>query len=284
MSPKPTVRTVRTRKRRDGGEPIVMVTAYDHPTATIASAAGVDLILVGDTVGDNVLGYEDTLHVTIDDMERHVAAVCRAKPDCLVVGDMPWMSYHLNAEDAVRNAARLIRAGAQCVKLEGGRKRVPVIEALVSAEIPVMGHIGLTPQSVNAMGGMRVQGRSVDAATALVADATAIADAGCFAMVIEGVPGAVGTAVTAAVDVPTIGIGAGPGCDGQVLVFHDVLGLGTRRTAKFVRQYANLAEDATKALAEFAADVRTGAFPAEGESYEASDELRHALDPESGSI
>jgi 3-methyl-2-oxobutanoate hydroxymethyltransferase len=261
-----------------------MVTAYDHPTATIASAAGVDLILVGDTVGDNVLGYEDTLHVTIDDMERHVAAVCRAKPDCLVVGDMPWMSYHLNAEDAVRNAARLIRAGAQCVKLEGGRKRVPVIEALVSAEIPVMGHIGLTPQSVNAMGGMRVQGRSVDAATALVADATAIADAGCFAMVIEGVPGAVGTAVTAAVDVPTIGIGAGPGCDGQVLVFHDVLGLGTRRTAKFVRQYANLAEDATKALAEFAADVRTGAFPAEGESYEASDELRHALDPESGSI
>jgi 3-methyl-2-oxobutanoate hydroxymethyltransferase len=273
------VRTLRTRKRRDGAEPIVMVTAYDQPTAAIASAAGVDLILVGDTVADNVLGYPDTLHVTIDDMERHVAAVSRAKPDCLVVGDMPWMSYHVSTEETVRNAARLIRAGAECVKLEGGRKRVPAIEAIINAEIPVMGHIGLTPQSVHAMGGFRVQGRSVDGATALLDDAMAIAEAGCFAMVIEGVPDAVGTAVTSAVDVPTIGIGAGPGCDGQVLVFHDVLGLGTRRTAKFVRQYANLAEDATKALAEFAADVRTGAFPGAGESYESSDELRQALDP-----
>jgi len=254
-----------------------MVTAYDHPTATIASAAGVDLILVGDTVGDNVLGYADTLHVTIEDMEHHVAAVARAKPDCLVVGDMPWMSYHVSAEETVRNAARLIRAGAECVKLEGGRKRVRVIEALINAEIPVMGHVGLTPQSVHALGGMRVQGRSVDGATVLLDDAAAIVAAGCFAVVIEGVPDAVGAAVTAAIDVPTIGIGAGPGCDGQVLVFHDVLGLGTRRTAKFVRQYANLAETGTKALAEFAADVRSGAFPGPAESYEASDELRHAL-------
>jgi 3-methyl-2-oxobutanoate hydroxymethyltransferase len=259
-----------------------MVTAYDHPTATIVSAAGVDLLLVGDTVGDNVLGYPDTLHVTIDDMERHVAAVSRARPDCLIVGDMPWMSYHVNAEETVRNAARLILAGAECVKLEGGRKRVPAIEAIVNAEIPVMGHIGLTPQSVHAMGGFRVQGRSLDAASALIDDATAIVAAGCFAMVIEGVPDAVGTATTAAVDVPTIGIGAGPGCDGQVLVFHDVLGLGTRRTARFVRQYANLAEDATKALAEFAADVRTGSFPGVAESYESSDELRQALDPDPG--
>ncbi len=280
MSPKPSVRTVRARKRRDGAEPLVMVTAYDQPTASIASAAGVDIILVGDTVADNVLGYEDTLHVTIDDMEHHVGAVARAKPDCLIVGDMPWMSYHVSVEETVRNAARLIRAGAGCVKLEGGRKRVPAIEAIVNAEIPVMGHIGLTPQSVHAMGGMRVQGRDVDAATALIADATAIAAAGCFAMVIEGVPDAVGSAVTAAVDVPTIGIGAGPGCDGQVLVFHDVLGLGTRRIAKFVRQYANLAEDATKALAAFASDVRTGAFPTEAESYRSSDELRHAIGPE----
>ena len=278
MSPRRTVRTLRELKRRDGADPIVMVTAYDAPTATIASAAGVDLILVGDTVADNVLGYPDTLHVTIDDMERHVAAVCRAKPECLVVGDMPWMSYHVSLEETVRNAARLIRAGAESVKLEGGRKRVPAIEAIINAEIPVMGHIGLTPQSVHAMGGMRVQGRSVDGATALLEDAAAIADAGCFAMVIEAVPAAVGTAVTAAVGIPTIGIGAGPGCDGQVLVFHDVLGLGTRKTAKFVRQYANLAEDATKALAEFAADVRTGAFPGVAESYESSDDLRHALD------
>jgi 3-methyl-2-oxobutanoate hydroxymethyltransferase len=189
------------------------------------------------------------------------------------------MSYHVSAEETVHNAARLIRAGAECVKLEGGRKRVPAIEAIINAEIPVMGHIGLTPQSVHALGGMRIQGRSVDGATALLDDAAAIAEAGCFAMVIEAVPDAVGTAVTAAVDVPTIGIGAGSGCDGQVLVFHDVLGLGTRKTAKFVRRYANLAEDATKALAEFAADVRTGAFPAPSESYGSSDDLRHALDP-----
>jgi 3-methyl-2-oxobutanoate hydroxymethyltransferase len=256
-----------------------MVTAYDQPTAAIASAAGVDIILVGDTVADNVLGYEDTLHVTIDDMEHHVAAVSRARPECLIVGDMPWMSYHVSGEETVRNAARLIRAGAECVKLEGGRKRVPAIEAIINAEIPVMGHIGLTPQSVHAMGGMRVQGRNVDAAAALVDDANAIAGAGCFALVIEGVPDAVGTAVTAAVDVPTIGIGAGSGCDGQVLVFHDVLGLGTRRAPKFVRRYANLAEDATKALAEFAADVRGGAFPGVAESYESSDELRDALGP-----
>jgi 3-methyl-2-oxobutanoate hydroxymethyltransferase len=281
VSPRTTVRTLRERKRRDGAEPIVMVTAYDEPTATIADAAGVDLILVGDSVANTVLGYDDTLHVTIDDMERHVAAVCRARPECLVVGDMPWMSYHVSTEETVRNAARLIRAGAQAVKLEGGRKRVPAIEAIIEAEIPVMGHIGLTPQSVLAMGGFRVQGRNVDGATALIDGATAIADAGCFAMVVEGVPDAVGAAVTAAVDVPTIGIGAGPGCDGQVLVFHDVLGLGSRKTAKFVRRYANLAEDATKALAEFAADVRTGAFPGQAESYESSDELRLALDPRS---
>ncbi len=280
MSPKPNVRTLRGRKRRDGAEPIVMVTAYDYPTAAIASAAGVDLILVGDSVANTVLGYPDTLHVTIDDMAHHVAAVARAKPECLIVGDMPWMSYHVSLEETVRNAARLIRAGAECVKLEGGAKRAPAIEALVHAEIPVMGHIGLTPQSVHAIGGMRVQGRAVDAATALLADASALVEAGCFAMVIESVPDAVGTAVTAAVDVPTIGIGAGPGCDGQVLVFHDVLGLGTGRVAKFVRPYANLAEDATKALAAFAADVRSGAFPNQSESYTSSDELRTALDPD----
>src|SRR6202034_4014997 len=181
----------------------------------------------------------------------HVAAVSRSRPECLVVGDMPWMSYHVSLEETVTNAARLIRAGAQAVKLEGGRKRLAAIEVIVNAEIPLMGHIGLTPQSVHAMGGMRAQGRSLDGATALLDDATAIAEAGCFAIVIEGVPDAVGAAVTAAVDVPTIGIGAGPGCDGQVLVFHDVLGRGPRRPPKFVRRYANLAEDATKALAEF---------------------------------
>lgn len=281
MSPRVDVQTLRGRKRRDGAEPIVMVTAYDHPGASIASAAGVDLILVGDSVANNVLGYEDTLSVTVDDMVHHIGAVTRARPECLIVGDMPWMSYHVGTEDAVRNAARLVRAGAQCVKLEGGTKRVPVIEAIVNAEIPVMGHVGLTPQSVHAMGGMRVQGRRPDAAGGLVADARAVEAAGCFAVVVEGVPDAVGAAVTAALEVPTIGIGAGPDCDGQVLVFHDVLGLGTARAPKFVRRYANLAEDAVKALAAFAADVRTGAFPTAAESYEASEQLRAALTPRS---
>jgi 3-methyl-2-oxobutanoate hydroxymethyltransferase len=258
-----------------------MVTAYDSPGAAIASAAGVDLILVGDSVANNVLGYDDTLQVGMDDMVHHIGAVARAKPDCLIVGDMPWMSFHVSIEETVRNAARLVRAGAECVKLEGGAKRVPVIEAIVNAEIPVMGHIGLTPQSVHAMGGMRIQGRRPDAASALIADATAIAAAGCFAVVVEGVPDALGRAVTAALDVPTIGIGAGPDCDGQVLVFHDVLGLGTT-DLKFVRRYANLAEDAIKALAAFAADVRTGAFPAATESYESSAELRSALEERPG--
>jgi 3-methyl-2-oxobutanoate hydroxymethyltransferase len=283
VSPRPNVRTIGGRKRRHGAQPIVMVTAYDQPTAAIASAAGVDIILVGDTVADNVLGYEDTLHVSIEDMAHHVAAVARARPDCLIVGDMPWMSYHVSTEETVRNAARLIRAGAECVKLEGGAKRVPAIEAIGQAEIPVMGHVGLTPQSVHALGGMRVQGRDSEAAATLLADAKAIEAAGCFAMVIEAVPDALGRAITEAVEIPTIGIGAGPDCDGQVLVFHDVLGLGTRRKAKFVRQYANLAEDAVKALTSFAGDVRSGAFPSVAESYESTDELRSALEhPEPG--
>jgi len=256
-----------------------MVTAYDEPTATIADAAGVDVILVGDSVANTVLGFEDTLQVGVDDMVHHIAAVRRAGPSCLVVGDLPWMSYHVSIEDSVRNAARLVTAGAQAVKLEGGAKRVPAIRAIVDAEIPVMGHVGLTPQSVLSMGGFRVQGRSIDAAKALIDSATAVEQAGCFAVVVEGVPDAVGEAVTEALEVPTIGIGAGPGCDGQVLVFHDVLGLGSRRTARFVRRYANLAEDATKALARFASDVRTGAFPGEAESYEASEELKTGLHP-----
>jgi len=272
-----TVPAVRARKRRDGAAPLVMITAYDEPGARLADAAGVDVVLVGDSMANNVLGYEDTLHVTIDDMVRHTAAVARAKPRCLVVGDMPWMSYHLSTEDAVRNAAALVRAGAGAVKLEGGRARLPVIEAIVRAEIPVMGHLGLTPQSVLAMGGYRVQGRSADAAQALKDAAKALAAAGCFALVLEGVPDVVAAAVTDIVDVPTIGIGAGPDCDGQVLVFHDVLGLGARKPPKFARQYANLGQLATEAIAAYAADVRSGAFPNADESYHASTELQDAL-------
>ena len=275
-----TAPSIRARKRRDGAEPVVMVTAYDEPGARIVDDGGADVILVGDSVANNVLGYDDTLHVTIDDMAHHTAAVARARPRCLVVGDMPWLSYHLSVEEAVRNAATLVRAGAGAVKLEGGRSRIPVIEAIVRAEIPVMGHIGLTPQSVLAMGGYRVQAKSVDAAQVLLDAAKALVAAGCFAIVLEGVPDLVAAAVTEAIDVPTIGIGAGAGCDGQVLVFHDLLGLGSRTPPKFVRRYANLAEVATAAVAAYAADVRSGAFPGEAESYHAPAELREALGDE----
>lgn len=261
-----TVPTLRATKRRDGHPPIVMVTAYDAPGARIADAAGVDVILVGDSLANNVLGYEDTLQVTIDDMVHHTAAVARAKPRPLIVGDLPWLSYHIDTADTVRNAAALIRAGAEAVKLEGGRKRVPMIEALVSAEIPVMGHLGLTPQSVHTMGGYRVQGKGDAAAEALAADAKAIAAAGCFAIVLEGVPEGLGATITQQLDIPTIGIGAGPACDGQVLVFHDLLGLNAT-TPKFVRRYAELASAATEAMAAYAADVRSGAFPSDAEVY-----------------
>lgn len=261
-----TVPSVRAAKVRDGHAPLVMVTAYDAPGARIADAGGVDLILVGDSVANVVLGYEDTLQVTIDDMAHHVAAVARARPGALIVGDLPWMSYHVDVADTVRNAAVLIRAGAQCVKLEGGAVRAPMIEALVAAEIPVMGHIGLTPQSVLAFGGFKVQAKDDEAARLLIEGARSVEAAGAFAMVVEGVPEKVGAAVTEAVDVPTIGIGAGPHCDGQVLVLHDLLGV-SGRTPKFVRRYAELADAATEAVAAYASDVRSGAFPADAEVY-----------------
>ncbi len=227
-----TVPGVRAAKRSQGAKPLVMVTAYDEPGARIVSEAGADILLVGDSVANNVLGYDDTLQVTIEDMAHHVAAVARAQPRCLVVGDMPWMSYHRSVDEAITNAATLIRSGAHAVKLEGGRARLDVIEGIIRAEIPVMGHLGLTPQSVLAMGGYRVQAKSADAASALVDAAKAIAASGCFAMVLEGVPDVVAKAVTESVDVPTIGIGAGPFCDGQVLVFHDLLGLGLAYAAQ----------------------------------------------------
>jgi len=265
-----TIPSIRGRKRKSGAEPLVMVTAYDEPGARIVDAGGVDMLLVGDSVANNVLGYDDTLHLTVEDIAHHTAAVARAGPRCLIVADMPWMSYHLSVDDAVRNAAALVRAGAEAVKLEGGRSRIPVIEGIVRAEIPVMGHLGLTPQSVLAMGGYRVQGKTADAAGALLDAAKALAAAGCFAIVLEGVPDIVAAAATDAVDVPTIGIGAGASCDGQVLVFHDLLGLGARTPPKFVRRYAALAEAATSAVASFASDVRAGRFPSDAETYHAT--------------
>jgi 3-methyl-2-oxobutanoate hydroxymethyltransferase len=272
-----TAPSVRACKVRDGRDPLVMVTAYDAPGARMADAAGVDLILVGDSLAMVVLGYDDTLQVTVDDIAHHTAAVARAKPKPLIVGDLPWMSYHVSTAETVRNAATLVRAGAQSVKLEGGRKRLPMIEAILDAEIPVMGHLGLTPQSMHAMGGFKVQGREQQAALELVADAKALAHAGCFAIVLEGVPDQVARLVTDAVDVPTIGIGAGPHCDGQVLVFHDLLGIEDRLAPKFVRRYASMRDDGVAALEAFAADVRTGRFPDDSESYHLTGEVAEAL-------
>ena len=277
MGTRLTVPAVRARKVRDGGDPLVMLTAYDAPGARLAAEAGVDLLLVGDSVAMVVLGYPDTLGVTIDDMVHHTAAVARGEPDALVVADLPWLSYHVSPRDTICNAARLIRAGAAAVKLEGGKARVPMIEVLVTAEIPVMGHIGLTPQSVHAMGGFRVQGRTAEAAVELVESAKALEHAGCFAIVLEGVPADVAGLVTSAVDVPTIGIGAGPDCDGQVLVYHDVLGLQNDLRPRFVRRYADLAAETVDALSRFASDVRSGAFPSAQESYSMGAEAAAAL-------
>lgn len=264
---------------RKGGEKLKMVTAYDAPTARIAERAGADIILVGDSVANVVLGHDDTLAVTVDVMVHHTAAVTRTDPKALVVGDMPWLSYHSSTHETVTNAGRLVRdGGAGAVKLEGGRKRLPMIEAVLDAEIPVMGHLGLTPQSVHSMGGYRVQGKEAHAAYELISDAHALVDAGVFAIVLEGVPDVVASLVTDEIPVPTIGIGAGVGCDGQVLVFHDVTGLGAGEyLPKFVRQYASLADDAVEALEAFFADVESGAFPSEAETYHMSAESEEIL-------
>ncbi len=274
---KVTVPLVRSSKRATTGRSLVMVTAYDAPGARIADRAGVDIVLVGDSLAMVVLGYEDTLSVTVEDMAHHTAAVARARPRALVVADMPWMSYHVSTEDTVRNAAALIRSGATAVKLEGGRNRVAAIESIVHAEIPVMGHLGLTPQSVHAMGGFKVQAKEAGAARTLLDDARALVGAGCFAIVLEGIPDAVARLVTESVEVPTIGIGAGPACDGQVLVFHDVLGLEERIVPKFVRRYAELGSLAVEALREYADDVRNGTFPSDQETYHLSPGVEEEL-------
>jgi len=270
-----TAPVLRGRKRRNGATPLVMVTAYDEPGARFASAAGVDLILVGDSLANVVLGHEDTLHVSVEEMCHHVRAVAAAKPDVHVVADMPWLSYHLSVAESVRNAAALIRSGADSVKLEGGRVRREVVRAILDAEIPVMGHLGLTPQSVMVMGGFKVQAKTREAAQQLHLDAKVLQDEGVFAVVLEGIPSVVGTRMTEALEIPTIGIGAGPDTDGQVLVFHDLLGLSRGTPAKFVRQYANLGPIITEALRHFASDVRNGEFPGPHEVYANPDDLLH---------
>lgn len=275
-----TVPEVRSRKLRGDqrAEALIMVTAYDYPSAATADRAGVDIILVGDSLANVVLGYETTNSATLDDMVRHTAAAARARPRALLVGDMPWMSFHVSREDTLRNAARLIReGGAEAVKLEGGAERVEMIKAIRSAEIPVMGHIGLTPQSVHATGGYKVAGRGAEDARRLLRDAAALEEAGVFALVLEGVPTALAKVITDRVSVPTIGIGAGPHTDGQVLVYHDLLGLHFGRYPKFVRKYADLAGAATAAITNWMTDVRSGDFPAPDESYHMIEEAAALL-------
>ena len=267
-----TAPKISSYKVRDGNSPLVMLTAYDAPGAKMVTEAGADIILVGDSLGMVVLGYDDTLKVTIDDMAHHTAAVARAEPDAFVVADLPWLSYHISPEETVKNAAQLIRAGAQAVKLEGGYDRIPMIEAICKAEIPVMGHLGLTPQSILSLGGYKIQGKTTNAAITISNEAKALAHAGCFGIVLECVPSVVGKLITESIDIPTIGIGAGPDCDGQVLVFHDLLGINHDLQPKFVRTYANLKETTIEALKSFADDVRRKNFPTQDESYQLSDD------------
>jgi 3-methyl-2-oxobutanoate hydroxymethyltransferase len=274
---KVTAPSLRASKER--GERLVCLTAYDYTMARIVDEAGVDIILVGDSIGNTVMGYGNTVPVTLDEIVMHTRAVRRGVQRALLVADMPYGSFHTGEDDAVRNALRLIKEGAaEAVKLEGGRKRAPLVKRLVDEEIPVMGHIGLTPQSVNKLGGYRVQGKTAETARALLDDAKALEEAGAFSIVLEVVPREIAKLITESVKIPTIGIGAGPHCDIQVLVIHDMLGLSFGKLARFVREYANLKETMTEAISRYAEDVRTGAYPSDAESYglpaEAAAELK----------
>ena len=260
------------------GEKLSMLTAYDYSTAKLEDESGINGILVGDSLGNVVLGYEDTVSVTMEDMIHHGAAVARGAKNALVVVDMPFMSYEVTVEEAVRNAGRLMKEGrAGAVKLEGGVRVAEQIRAIVKAGIPVMGHIGLTPQSINVFGGFKVQGKSEEAARALLADAKAVEEAGAFAVVIEAVPAALAQMITDAVSIPTIGIGAGAGCAGQILVYQDMLGMFSDFTPKFVKRYANVGEVMREAFANYAAEVASGAFPTEEHTYKIKDDVLEKL-------
>lgn len=264
--PRLTAPSFAAQKRR--GDPIVVVTAYDWPTARLADEAGAEILLVGDSVGTVLLGYDSTLPVTMEDILHHTRAVTRAKPAALVVADMPFMSYQVSDEQAVLNAGRLVQeGGADAVKLEGGERVAAAVRRIVAAGIPVMGHLGLTPQSVLAFGGYKVQARGEADQERLAREAKLLEAAGCFAVVLEGIPARLGAAVSRELTVPTIGIGAGAGCDGQVLVSHDLLGLNLGHVPKFVRRYADVAGVMRDAYARFFADVKARRFPDEAESY-----------------
>ncbi|HWR17015.1 MAG TPA: 3-methyl-2-oxobutanoate hydroxymethyltransferase [Terriglobales bacterium] len=274
---KVTIATLSEKKSKH--QPITCLTAYDYATARLVDEAGIDMILVGDSLAQVVLGYDNTLPVTMEEMLHHTRAVRRAVKRAFLIADMPYASYHVTAEEAVRNATQFVKyGGAEAVKLEGGEKRIEIVSRLVDAEIPVMGHIGLTPQSVNAMGGYKVQGKTLKAIEQLMRDAVALDNAGVCSMVLEGIPREVAAMITAEVSVPTIGIGAGPECDGQVLVIHDMLGLTFQQPAKFVRRYADAAAVINEAIEGFKRDVTEGNYPSDAESYHLPKETMAALE------
>src|SRR5687767_8387051 len=272
------VTTLTYRQKKERGELITMLTAYDYPTAMAMDKAGVDSILVGDSLGMVVLGYENTLQVTMEDMLHHCRAVARGAKSALLVGDMPFMSYQASVEEAVRNAGRFLQdGGMDAIKLEGGHERVDAIKAIVGAGIPVMGHLGLTPQSVHQLGGFRPQGKTAPTAKRVLEDAFALEEAGCFGIVLESVPARLAELISKKLNIPTIGIGAGAGCDGQVLVTHDLLGLFERFTPKFVKKYADLHNEMQKAFADYIEDVETKRFPAQEHTIEMDDKEWESL-------
>jgi 3-methyl-2-oxobutanoate hydroxymethyltransferase len=272
-----TVASLREKKLRH--EPITCLTAYDYSSARLVDEAAIDVILVGDSLAQTMLGYDNTLSVTIDEMLHHVRAVRRGVKNAFLIADMPYGSYHLGADEAVRNAARFVKeAGAEAVKVEGGEKRADLIHRIIDAEIPVAGHIGLTPQSVNVMGGYKVQGKTLNAVEQLMRDAVALDRAGVACLYLEGIPREVAAMITAEVETPTIGIGAGPECDGQVLVFHDILNLTFGAPAKFVRRYGDAAALITGAVQAFRADVISHQYPNDQESYHLSKDTAAALE------
>jgi 3-methyl-2-oxobutanoate hydroxymethyltransferase len=276
---KVTVPDLLQRKSAAASSPIPnkisCLTAYDYPTARLLDEAGVDLILVGDSLAMVVLGYDSTLPVTVEEMLHHARAARRGVKRALLVADMPFGSYHADTAESLRNAVRFVKeAGVEAVKVEGGERRLELIARLTEAEIPVMGHVGLTPQSVNALGGYRVQGKTVDSAEQLLRDARAVEAAGAFSVVLEAVPRELAAQITRELRIPTIGIGAGPDCDGQILVIHDVLGLTFEPTPKFARQYVNLGEAISNAVRQYCDDVRSSGFPTDAESYHAGQALK----------
>ena len=275
----PKVTTLTIQEKRQRRDPITCLTAYDYATSRLVDEAGIDMILVGDSLAQVVLGYENTLPVTLEEMLHHTRAVRRAVKSALLIADMPFGTYHGDVTEGVRNAMRFVKeAGAEAVKVEGGEKRVDLIKRILDAEIPVMGHIGLTPQSIHKMGGFKVQGKDLAGIEQLMRDAVALDRAGVFSIVLEGLPREVAAMITQEVSAPTIGIGAGPDCDGQVLVFHDILNLTFAPPAKFVRRYGDAAALITNAVQQFKTDVETGSYPSDQESYHLPKDTRSDLE------